>query len=203
MKFICIGRNYADHVKELGNKIEERPLIFLKPESALLQNGKIFILPDHLGPIHHELEIILKINRNGKCIDQEFAHKYYDEVGLGIDFTARELQNELKSKGHPWELAKGFDQSAVVGQFIPKERLQNPENIHFYLTKNGEKVQEGWTKDLMFQFDFLIHNISQYFTLKMGDIIFTGTPAGVGPVKSGDELIGFLEGQELLRTPIR
>ncbi len=203
MKFICVGRNYAEHVKELGNKLEEKPLIFLKPESALLQNGKIFVLPEHLGSIHHELEIILKINRNGKCIDREFAHKYYDEIGLGIDFTARELQNELKSKGHPWELAKGFDQSAVVGNFIPKEEINNPQNIHFHLLKNDIQVQEGFTKDLMFQFDYLIHYISQYFTLKMGDIIFTGTPSGVGPVQSGDELVGFLEGRELLRTPIR
>ena len=203
MKFICVGRNYAEHVKELGNKLEEKPLIFLKPESALLQNGKIFVLPEHLGSIHHELEIILKINRNGKCIDREFAHKYYDEIGLGIDFTARELQNELKSKGHPWELAKGFDQSAVVGNFIPKEEINNPQNIHFHLMKNEVQVQEGFTKDLMFQFDYLIHYISQYFTLKMGDIIFTGTPSGVGPVQSGDELVGFLEGRELLRTPIR
>lgn len=203
MKFICVGRNYAEHVKELGNKLEEKPLIFLKPESALLQNGKIFVLPEHLGSIHHELEIILKINRNGKCIDREFAHKYYDEIGLGIDFTARELQNELKGKGHPWELAKGFDQSAVVGNFIPKEEINNPKNIHFHLLKNDIQVQEGFTKDLMFQFDYLIHYISQYFTLKMGDIIFTGTPSGVGPVQSGDELVGFLEGRELLRTPIR
>ncbi len=203
MKFICVGRNYAEHVKELGNKLEEKPLIFLKPESALLQNGKIFVLPEHLGSIHHELEIILKINRNGKCIDREFAHKYYDEIGLGIDFTARELQNELKGKGHPWELAKGFDQSAVVGNFIPKEEINNPQNIHFNLLKNDIQVQEGFTKDLMFQFDYLIHYISQYFTLKMGDIIFTGTPSGVGPVQSGDELVGFLEGRELLRTPIR
>jgi len=203
MKFICVGRNYAEHVKELGNKLEEKPLIFLKPESALLQNGKIFILPEHLGSIHHELEIILKINRNGKCIDREFAHKYYDEIGLGIDFTARELQSELKSKGHPWELAKGFDQSAVVGNFIPKEEVNNPQNIHFHLLKNDVQVQEGFTKDLMFQFDYLIHYISQYFTLKMGDIIFTGTPSGVGPVQSGDELVGILEGRELLRTPIR
>jgi 2-keto-4-pentenoate hydratase/2-oxohepta-3-ene-1,7-dioic acid hydratase in catechol pathway len=203
MKFICVGRNYAEHVKELGNKLEEKPLIFLKPESALLQNGKIFVLPEHLGSIHHELEIILKINRNGKCIDREFAHKYYDEIGLGIDFTARELQNELKGKGHPWELAKGFDQSAVVGNFIPKEEINNPQNIHFHLMKNEVQVQEGFTKDLMFQFDYLIHYISQYFTLKMGDIIFTGTPSGVGPVQSGDELVGFLEGRELLRTPIR
>jgi 2-keto-4-pentenoate hydratase/2-oxohepta-3-ene-1,7-dioic acid hydratase in catechol pathway len=203
MKFICVGRNYAEHVKELGNKLEEKPLIFLKPESALLQNGKIFVLPEHLGSIHHELEIILKINRNGKCIDREFAHKYYDEIGLGIDFTARELQNELKGKGHPWELAKGFDQSAVVGNFIPKEEINNPQNIHFHLLKNDIQVQEGFTKDLMFQFDYLIHYISQYFTLKMGDIIFTGTPSGVGPVQSGDELVGFLEGRELLRTPIR
>jgi acylpyruvate hydrolase len=183
--------------------LEEKPLIFLKPESALLQNGKIFVLPEHLGSIHHELEIILKINRNGKCIDREFAHKYYDEIGLGIDFTARELQNELKGKGHPWELAKGFDQSAVVGNFIPKEEINNPQNIHFHLMKNEVQVQEGFTKDLMFQFDYLIHYISQYFTLKMGDIIFTGTPSGVGPVQSGDELVGFLEGRELLRTPIR
>ncbi len=203
MKFICVGRNYAEHVKELGNKLEEKPLIFLKPESALLQNGKIFVLPEHLGSIHHELEIILKINRNGKCIDREFAHKYYDEIGLGIDFTARELQNELKGKGHPWELAKGFDQSAVVGNFIPKEEINNPQNIHFHLMKNEVQVQEGFSKDLMFQFDYLIHYISQYFTLKMGDIIFTGTPSGVGPVQSGDELVGFLEGRELLRTPIR
>jgi acylpyruvate hydrolase len=203
MKFICVGRNYAEHAHELGNKVEEKPLIFLKPESALLQNGKIFILPDFIGEVHHELEIIVKINRNGKCIDPEFAHKYYDEIGLGIDFTARTLQNELKSKGHPWELAKGFDQSAVVGNFIPKNEIINPENIDFQLFKNGNLVQHGQTKDLIFSIDYLIHFVSQFFTLKMGDILFTGTPAGVGPIQIGDELIGMLEGKELLCTPVR
>ena len=203
MKFICIGRNYADHVKELGNKMEEQPLIFLKPESALLQNGKIFILPDHLGPIHHELEIILKINRNGKCIDREFAHKYYDEVGLGIDFTARDIQNKLKEKGLPWEKAKAFDGSAIIGDFHPKSSFNSIENITFELKNNGKTVQTGNTSHMLWKIDEIISYISQFFTLKKGDIIFTGTPEGVDKVLPNDILEGFIENKKVLRLHIK
>lgn len=194
MKIICIGRNYAEHAKELQNDIPAEPVIFLKPETALILPGFPFFYPDFSQNIHHEIEIVVKINRLGKNIEPQFAHRYYHEIGLGIDFTARDLQDECKKKGLPWEKAKAFDGSALAGKFIPVENLQDKENIAFHLLKNGEKVQQGFSKDMLFSIDQLISRISRYFTLKIGDLIYTGTPAGVGPVKIGDKLEGFLEG---------
>jgi 2-keto-4-pentenoate hydratase/2-oxohepta-3-ene-1,7-dioic acid hydratase in catechol pathway len=194
MKFICIGRNYAEHAKELNNAVPAEPVIFFKPETALQLNKQPFFYPDFSKDIHFECEILLRINRLGKNIQKQFANRYYDEVGLGIDFTARDLQNELKAKGLPWEKAKGFDGSAVVGKFVPISTLNNPANIEFQLLKNGAIVQCGFSKDMIFDFDAIIEHVSQFVTLKIGDIIFTGTPAGVGPIAIGDKLEGLLEG---------
>ena len=195
MKIICIGRNYADHAKELNNAVPTKPLVFMKPPSALLVNSKPFYHPDFSDNIHYELEIVLKIVRNGRHVQPEFASKYYEQIGLGIDFTARDLQADLKKKGHPWEIAKGFDNSAVLGEFVSVE-LVDLDNIEFYLTKNGEKVQHGFTKDLIFPFDILICYISKFFKLQVGDLIYTGTPAGVGQVAIGDQLKGVLVTKE-------
>jgi 2-keto-4-pentenoate hydratase/2-oxohepta-3-ene-1,7-dioic acid hydratase in catechol pathway len=194
MKFICIGRNYAEHAKELNNAVPAEPVIFFKPETALLLHRQPFFYPEFSKDIHYECEIIVRINRLGKNIQKKFAHRYYDEIGLGIDFTARDVQNELKAKGLPWEKAKGFDGSAVVGKFVPVSALKNPANIEFQLLKNGAIVQCGFSKDMIFDIDAIIEHVSLYVTLKIGDIIFTGTPAGVGPVAIGDQLEGLLEG---------
>jgi len=202
MKIICVGRNYADHAKELKNDIPTEPVIFLKPDSALLKDGKAFYLPDHLGEIHHELEIVLRVCKNGKHIAEKFAPEYYDQIGLGIDFTARELQTQLKNKGLPWELAKGFDNSAVLGDLKPKAGF-DPNNLQLELKINGESRQTGHTGDMLFSFDKIISFVSRYFSLRQGDLIYTGTPAGVGPVKIGDELKGYLNGEELLRFEVR
>lgn len=202
MKIICVGRNYADHAKELKNDIPTEPVIFLKPDSALLKDGKAFYLPDHLGEIHHELEIVLRICKNGKHISEKFAPDYYDQIGLGIDFTARELQTQLKNKGLPWELAKGFDNSAVLGDLKPKAGL-NPADLGLELRINGETRQTGHTSDMLFTFDKIISFVSRYFSLRQGDLIYTGTPAGVGPVKIGDELKGYLNGEEMLSFEIK
>ncbi len=193
MKIICIGRNYAEHARELNNPVPTAaPVVFMKPPSALLVNEKPFYYPDFTNDLHHELEIVLKICKNGKSVQPEFASGYYEEVGLGIDFTARDIQDELKKKGHPWEIAKGFDNSAVLGKFVPLEKVTNEGNIEFQLKKNGEVVQHGNTRDLLFTFDQLIVYVSKYFKLLQGDLIFTGTPAGVGPVQPGDLLEGFI-----------
>ncbi|MAT56225.1 MAG: 2-hydroxyhepta-2,4-diene-1,7-dioate isomerase [Saprospirales bacterium] len=193
MKIICIGRNYADHAKELNNPVPERPVVFMKPPSALLVNEKPFYYPDFTKDLHYECEVVLKICKNGKAVQPEFAHTYYNEIALGIDFTARDLQSELKKKGQPWELAKGFDNSAVLGKFLPIEDVRQPDgDIEFFLRKNGDEVQHGHTRDLLFPFDELIVFISRYFKLLQGDLIFTGTPAGVGPVQIGDLLEGFV-----------
>ncbi|GAB4243953.1 MAG: fumarylacetoacetate hydrolase family protein [Saprospiraceae bacterium] len=193
MKIICIGRNYADHAKELNNPVPERPVVFMKPPSALLVNEKPFYYPDFTKDLHYECEVVLKICKNGKAVQPEFAHTYYNEIALGIDFTARDLQSELKKKGQPWELAKGFDNSAVLGKFLPIEDVRQPDgDIEFFLRKNGDEVQHGHTRDLLFPFDDLIVFISRYFKLLQGDLIFTGTPAGVGPVQIGDLLEGFV-----------
>jgi acylpyruvate hydrolase len=193
MKIICIGRNYAEHARELNNPVPTAaPVVFMKPPSALLVNEKPFYYPDFTKDLHHELEIVLKICKNGKSVQPEFASGYYEEVGLGIDFTARDIQDELKKKGHPWEIAKGFDNSAVLGKFVPLEKVSNGGNIEFQLKKNGEVVQHGNTRDLLFTFDQLIVYVSKYFKLLQGDLIFTGTPAGVGPVQPGDLLEGFI-----------
>jgi len=203
MKIICIGRNYADHAKELNNPIPKEPVFFCKPDSALLQKNKPFFIPEFSNDIHYEVELVLKINRLGKHIDQKFAHKYYSEIGIGIDFTARDIQSECKKKGLPWEKAKAFDHSAPLGRFVAKEQLGDLNALEFSLQKNGETVQKGTTQDMLFSFDQIIAHVSQYFTLKIGDLIYTGTPAGVGPVKIGDTLQAFIQGEEMLKLDIR
>lgn len=203
MKIICVGRNYADHARELNNEVPTEPVIFLKPDSAILKDGKAFYLPNHLGSVHHELEIVLRICKNGKHISPKFASDYYDQIGLGIDFTARELQTKLKNKGLPWELAKGFDGSAVLGEFVSKSQLGDMMNLQLQLQVNGEKRQEGNTRDLLFSFEAIIVFVSQYFTLRQGDLIYTGTPAGVGPVHTGDKLEGYLNGQKMLAFEVK
>ncbi|MGC4129414.1 MAG: fumarylacetoacetate hydrolase family protein [Bergeyella sp.] len=196
MKIVCIGRNYGKHALELGNEIPEEPVIFIKPDTAILK-GNDFYLPEFSNDIHYELEIVLKISKGGKYIRKENAHKHYEQIGIGIDFTARDLQSRLKSKGLPWELAKGFDGSAVVSDFFPKENF-NSESIGFSLLKNKEKVQNGNSSDMIFGFDDIIAFASQYFTLRTGDLVFTGTPEGVGKVDENDILEGFLEDEKLL-----
>ena len=192
MKIICIGRNYADHIKEMNSNVPEIPVFFLKPDTALLRKNKPFYYPEFSKEIHYETEVVIKINRLGKHIEEKFAHRYYSEIGLGIDFTARDLQRECKKKGLPWEIAKGFEHSAPLTEtFVNKEDL--PENISFKLGLNGKTVQKGNTKDMIFSFDKLISYLSKFFTLKIGDLIFTGTPAGVGEVKIGDNMKGYME----------
>lgn len=203
MKIICVGRNYAEHAKELNNPVNEHPVIFLKPETAQLQARQPFFMPDFSNDVHHEAEIVVKICRLGKNIQEKFAHKYYDELSIGIDFTARDLQSSLKSKGLPWELAKAFDTSAPVGQFVHKSELGPLENLQFSLTNNGQMVQQGTTADMIFKIDYIISFVSQYFTLKKGDLIFTGTPKGVAPVKKGDQLEGFIGERHLLTVKVR
>lgn len=192
MKIICIGRNYAKHIEELQNEKPENPVIFLKPDSAILAKNQPFFIPPFSNDIHYEVEVLVKINKVGKYIEEKFAHKYYDEIGLGIDFTARDLQNKLKEKGLPWEKAKGFDGSAVIGEFFPKESLGDLANLKFTLYKNSVLVQDGNTNAMLWKIDEIIAYISQFFTLKKGDIIFTGTPAGVGKVTENDILEGTL-----------
>ncbi|RNA61605.1 FAA hydrolase family protein [Chryseobacterium nematophagum] len=200
MKIICIGRNYSEHAKELGNEVPENPVIFIKPDTAVLK-GNDFYLPDFSTDIHYELEVVLKISKGGKYIQKESAHKHFEEITLGIDFTARDLQSELKSKGLPWELAKGFDGSAVVGNFFKKEDF-NLEALPFSLLQNKKEVQHGNTKDMLFSFDEIISFASRYFTLKTGDLIFTGTPKGVGKVEENDILDAHLEDKKILSIRI-
>lgn len=198
MKIICIGRNYVAHAKELNNEVPQEPVLFLKPDTALLRNNDPFYIPDWSNNLHHEVELIVKINRIGKNIEQKFAHRYYEEIGLGIDFTARDVQDRLKEKGLPWEKSKAFDHSAVISrEFIPVDSLPDRNAIHFRLDINGKTVQEGDSSLMIFPIDAIISQVSKYFTLKIGDLIYTGTPAGVGPVKIGDRLEGFLEGQKM------
>jgi acylpyruvate hydrolase len=204
MKIFCIGRNYADHAKELNNPVfTDQPLVFMKPPTALLTENKAFFYPDFTQNLHYEGEIVLRVCKNGRSVTPEFASRYYDAVAFGIDFTARDLQDQLKSKGHSWEIAKGFDHSAPVSKWMPLADLPDISNIHFQLKKNDQVVQDGHTNDLIFPFDALIVHISKFFTLQQGDLIFTGTPAGVGPVAVGDVLEGFIEGQHLLTCPIK
>ncbi len=198
MKIICIGRNYAEHAKELNNAVPESPVFFMKPDSALLINNKPFFYPSFSKEIHYETEIVLKICRLGKAIQPQFANRYYEEIGIGIDFTARDLQNKCKKEGHPWEIAKAFDQSAALGKFVAKSSLPDLSAITFRLDLNGVTVQNGNTRDLLFPFDQVIAYVSTFITLKTGDLIYTGTPAGVGPVKIGDHLVASIEGQTLL-----
>lgn len=203
MKIICIGRNYVDHIEELKNERPAEPVVFMKPDSAVLLKQHPFVIPEFSEDIHHEIEIIVKINKVGKYIEPKFAHKYYDEISVGIDFTARDLQQKLKSKGLPWEKAKAFDGSAVIGDFLPKEQFSSLENITFELANNDKSVQIGNTSLMLWNIDELISYVSQYFTLKIGDIIFTGTPAGVAAVKPDDVLEGFLEGHKLFRIQVK
>jgi 2-keto-4-pentenoate hydratase/2-oxohepta-3-ene-1,7-dioic acid hydratase in catechol pathway len=199
MKIICIGRNYVAHAYELKNEVPDEPVFFMKPDSSLLRNNDPFYIPEWTKEVHHEIELVIKINRIGKNIEKRFAHRYFDEVGLGIDFTARDVQNKLKEKGLPWEKAKAFDQSAVLGSvFIDKAVFPVQNNISFKLKKNGMLVQEGNSELMIFNFEEIISNVSKYVTLKIGDLIYTGTPAGVGPVQIGDHLEGFLEDKKLL-----
>lgn len=203
MKIICIGRNYAKHIEELANEKPTDPVIFMKSDTSILLKKQPFFIPDFSKEIHHEVEILVKINKLGKYIDQKFAHKYYNEISVGIDFTARDLQSKLKEKGLPWEKAKGFDGSAVVGQWVSKDQLGDLNDLNFRLEKNNEIVQQGNTKQMLWKIDELIAYVSQYFTLKIGDIIFTGTPAGVGKVNAEDRLVGYLEEQQLFSILVK
>lgn len=202
MKIICIGRNYAAHAQELGNEVPDNPVIFMKPDTAVLKKGSDFYIPEFSEDIHYELEVVLKISKGGKYIQEEKASNYYEEIGLGIDFTARDLQSKLKGKGLPWELAKGFDGSAVVSEFYKKEDF-DIKNLNFSLLKNNQKVQEGNTSMMIFSPEQIIAFVSQYFTLKAGDLVFTGTPEGVGKVAENDILQGFLEDQKILDVRIQ
>ena len=203
MKIICIGRNYAMHAKELNNPIPDEPVVFMKPDSAILQTDKPFFIPDFTTNVHHELEVVVKINKVGKHIQKKFAHKYYGAITVGIDFTARDLQSKLKEKGLPWQKAKAFDGSAPIGKFISTKSISDVDSINFHLAKNGEIVQQGNTSDMLFSIDTLIEQVSKYFTLKIGDLIYTGTPAGVAKVEIGDKLEAFLENELLLKTRIK
>lgn len=203
MKIIAVGRNYIDHAKELNNPVPGRPVIFMKPDTAVLKDNKDFYYPEFSKDVHYEVELVIRVCNEGKHVSKKFAHKYYDAIGLGIDFTARDVQSELKAKGLPWELAKAFDHSAVVGELIAKDQITDLQSLDFSLQKNGETVQEGNSKDMIFDFDSLITFVSQYITLRKGDLIYTGTPAGVGPVQIGDKLEGFLEGKSMFTCQIK
>ncbi len=203
MKIICIGRNYIEHAKELKNAVPEKPVFFMKPDTALLQKNNPFFYPEFSNNIHYETEIVLKINRNGRHIDKKFALKYFDEIGIGIDFTARDLQAEQKKKGLPWEIAKAFDQSAPVGRFLPASMFDDLNNINFSLKINGETRQKGNTGDMIFDFGDIISYISKFISLKTGDLIFTGTPAGVGPAKINDKFEAFIENEKLLEFNVK
>jgi len=203
MKIICIGRNYTKHIEELQNERPDEPVVFLKPDSAVLLKQHPFVIPEFSDDIHHEVEIIVRINKVGKYIDAKFAHNYYDEIGLGIDFTARDVQAKLKEKGLPWEKSKAFDGSAVIGNFLSKKDFSSTENINFELKSNGITVQKGNTSHMLWKNDELLAYVSQFFTLKIGDIIFTGTPEGVARVKANDILEGFIEEKKLFRIQVK
>lgn len=203
MKIICIGRNYTKHIEELNNERPNEPVVFMKPDSAILLKQHPFVIPDFSEDIHHELEVIVKINKVGKYIEPKFAHKYYDEISVGIDFTARDLQQKLKDKGLPWEKAKAFDGSAVIGDFVSKSDFKSLDNLNFEMTNNGVTVQKGNTSFMLWKIDELIAYVSQFFTLKIGDIIFTGTPEGVAVVRPDDVLEGYLEGNKLFRIQVK
>ena len=204
MKIICIGRNYSEHAKELGNEVPAEPVFFLKPDTALLQKNSPFFIPDFSDDIQHEVELVIKITRLGKNISKKFAHKYYDQIGLGIDFTARDIQNQLKSKGLPWEKAKAFDGSAVLGKkFLPLAEFNGIDQIEFSLEKNGTLVQKGQSSHMLFNLDEIIAHVSKFFTLKIGDLIYTGTPSGVGRVEINDELKGYIGKQEIFKCKIK
>ena len=203
MKIICIGRNYVEHAVELKNDVPSEPVWFMKPDTALLAKGKDFFLPDFSKDIHHEVELVLRICKEGKHIAEEFASKYYDQISVGLDFTARDVQEKQKAKGLPWEPAKAFDWSAPVGDFIPAEKLRNKNDIAFSLKRNGSIVQEGKSSLMIFSFEKIISFVSRYVTLRKGDFIFTGTPKGVGAINAGDKLEAFLEGEKLLSVNVK
>ena len=203
MKLICIGRNYSNHIAELKNNKPTEPVVFLKPDTAILLKKQPFFIPDFSKNVQHEVELLVKINRVGKYIAPEFAHKYYDQIGLGVDFTARDLQQTLKQKGLPWEKAKAFDGSAVIGKWVSKRQFENLNNMSFSLKKNDAIVQSGNTKDMLWNIDRIISYVSQFFTLKIGDIIFTGTPSGVGPVQANDSLSGYIENEEFFNIKVK
>lgn len=203
MKIFCVGRNYADHAKELKNEIPDEPVIFMKPKSALLQPHTPFYYPEFTNELHYECELVLRIAKNGKYIQEKFANKYYDAVSVGIDFTARDIQTELKQKGLPWEKAKAWDNSAVVGKWIPITGLKNKNAVNFALYKNKELVQQGNSEDMLFPFDYIVSYISNFFSINIGDLIFTGTPAGVGEAVVGDELEGFMDDQSLFALEVK
>jgi 2-keto-4-pentenoate hydratase/2-oxohepta-3-ene-1,7-dioic acid hydratase in catechol pathway len=203
MKIFCVGRNYADHAKELGSDVPDEPVIFMKPKSALLQPHTPFYYPEFTNELHYECELVLRISKNGKYIQEKFANKYYDAITVGIDFTARDLQNELKSKGLPWEKAKAWDNSAVVGKWVPMANIKNRKEINFGLYKNKELVQQAKSNEMLFNFDYLISYISNFFSVNIGDLVFTGTPAGVGEIVVGDEIEGFMEEESLLTLDVK
>ncbi|RZT00289.1 fumarylacetoacetate hydrolase family protein [Aquimarina brevivitae] len=203
MKLICIGRNYTEHIEELANERPDQPVVFLKPDTSILVKKQPFFIPDFSQDVHYEVELLIKINRLGKYIDKKFAHKYYEEIGLGIDFTARDLQSQLKAKGLPWEKAKAFDGAAVIGKWVNKSNFEDVNNIDFSLEKNGQIVQKGNTQFMLWKIDEIIEYVSKYFTLKIGDVIFTGTPAGVGAVKAEDQLKGFIDNQEFFSIKVK
>jgi 2-keto-4-pentenoate hydratase/2-oxohepta-3-ene-1,7-dioic acid hydratase in catechol pathway len=203
MKIICIGRNYVKHAQELQHDVPTEPVFFMKPDSALLQDNKPFFLPDFSSEIHHEIELVIKISKLGKNIEAKFANRYYDEIGIGIDFTARDLQRQLIEKGLPWEKSKAFDSSAVLGKFLPKEELGDLGKILFSLKRNGEVVQSGDSQLMIFPFDTIIEHVSKFVTLKIGDLIYTGTPAGVGPVAIGDQLQGFIGERKMFDIQVK
>jgi 2-keto-4-pentenoate hydratase/2-oxohepta-3-ene-1,7-dioic acid hydratase in catechol pathway len=203
MKIFCVGRNYVDHAKELNNEVPDEPVIFMKPKSALLQPHTPFYYPEFTNELHYECELVLRIAKNGKYIQEKFASKYYDAISVGIDFTARDIQNELKQKGLPWEKAKAWDNSAVVGKWLPFTSLKDKDNVNFALYKNKELVQQGGSADMLFPFDYLVSYISNFFSINIGDLIFTGTPAGVGEAVVGDELEGFMEEQNLFTLEVK
>lgn len=203
MKIICIGRNYAEHAKEMNAPVPAEPVLFMKPETALLQKNEPFYYPEFSKDIHHEVELVLKISKMGRHIEPQFANRYYEEIGIGIDFTARDIQAKCKEKGLPWEKAKAFDHSAPIGKFLPKTKFPLMDDIKFHLDVNGKTVQKGTTEDLLFPFDHLISYVSKFFTLKKGDLIYTGTPEGVGPVKIGDRLEAYIGQEKLLDFEIK
>ncbi len=203
MKIICIGRNYIEHAKELNNPIPEKPMFFMKPDSAVVNNNDPVYYPEHTNDLHYEVEIVIKIKKKGKFISEKFASSYYDEIGIGIDFTARDLQNECKKKGLPWEIAKGFDQSAPISKFINKAELPKSNNITFSLNINDTEKQNGDTANMIFSFDKIISYVSKFITLKPGDLIFTGTPEGVGPTFIGDHFVATIEGNKMLDFNIK
>ncbi len=203
MKLICIGRNYAKHIEELANERPTDPVVFLKPDSSILLKQHPFVIPPFSNDVHYEVEVLVKIKKLGKYIDKKFAPTYYDEIGLGIDFTARDLQSQLKEKGLPWEKAKGFDGAAVIGEWMSKTDFPSVDDVSFTLEKNGEVVQDGNTREMLWKIDELVSYVSQFFTLKIGDIIFTGTPAGVGPVTINDKLVGKIGDRQLFSINVK